>query len=299
MNVSLSTDGGTTWSSVAHSVSIGSFSNPAQNGVRPWFRLSARGGAPLDVTPRALGLASVSNLRDVGGYRTRSGQWVRMGVMYRSNALATSESPSDRAVVASLGLGQVYDLRQPFEIKNVPDVVPEGVQYQNLKVADSFTFPEAPTTPTEARMYMEDLERQMVNSASGKASFAALLNGLATSEGAQLWHCTAGKDRTGWGAAVVLTLLGVDPDTVMKDYLLSNDYYYNSPEVQALLASFPATEREVTAQIHLVHPSYLQAGLDEVKAKYGTMENYVIDGLGISPNTVKALKQRMLTKGVN
>lgn len=85
----------------------------------------------------------------------------------------------------------------------------------------------------------------------------------------------------------------------MKDYLLSNDYWYNSPGIQAWLASLPEAQRVIYNEFTFLRPSYLRAGLDEVESQYGTMENYVITGLGVSPDTVKALKKRMLSKGVN
>jgi protein-tyrosine phosphatase len=87
-----------------------------------WIRLVPTVGEPLVLTVRDLGLASDPNLRDIGGYRTTDGQWVRMGVVYRSQAL--SLSPADLAVVDNLGITADYDLRTTEEIAESPDVVP-------------------------------------------------------------------------------------------------------------------------------------------------------------------------------
>src|ERR1700722_11616422 len=97
-----------------------------------WFRLvPSRGGAPA-VTKRHLGRASTPNLRAMGGYRTPDGQWVRMGVVYRSQAL--SLPAADLAVVDTLGIPGAYDLRTPAEIAATPDVVPAGAAYLSLNV---------------------------------------------------------------------------------------------------------------------------------------------------------------------
>jgi protein-tyrosine phosphatase len=292
--VSQSDDGGRTWHRIARNLTTGSLALPAVAGSdRLWFRLQTRGGAPLELAARSLGLASVPNLRDAGGYRTIDGRWVRMGVFYRSSALAFS--PADLAAVEDLGIRDVYDLRTPDEATKTPDVLPAGAERHSLNVLGTGTPGIAATTPEQARAAMENLERQMVTSQAGKAAYAELINSLATEDGAQLWHCTAGKDRTGWASAVVLTLLGVDKDTVMNDYLLSNSYYFQSPAVQSLLASLPESQRSVMREFFVVAPSYLEAGLDEVKARYGTMDRYVVEGLGVSPATVAKLQARLLT----
>jgi protein-tyrosine phosphatase len=259
-----------------------------------WFRLVPGHGAWLTVTQRDLDLASNPNLRDIGGYRTTNGQWVLMGVVYRSQAL--SLSAVDLAVVDTLGITGAYDLRTPAEIASTPGVVPAGARYLSLNVLgkDSPSIPSV-TSAAQAQECMEDLGREYVISAPARAAFGTLLTDIADSSGAQLYHCSAGKDRTGWATAVILTLLGVPAETVMSDYLLSKTHYYDSPAVQDMLSALPAAKSAIYGRILDVEPAYLQAGLDQVAAGYGSMYHYVHQGLGLSDATVAKLRYRLLT----
>jgi protein-tyrosine phosphatase len=98
--------------------------------ARPWLKLVPDHGAPLIVASRYLGLSSVLNARDAGGYRTADGQWVKSGLLYRTAALTPTSS--DLSLLDSLGISTDYDLRTPGEIATTPDTVPAGASYANL-----------------------------------------------------------------------------------------------------------------------------------------------------------------------
>ena len=259
-----------------------------------WIRLVPADGAPLVLTVRDLGLASDPNLRDVGGYRTTDGQWVRMGAVYRSQAL--SLSAADLPAVNALGITADYDLRTTSEIAQAPDVVPAGAAYRNLNVLSDVSLTPTLTSPAAAEQYMQEMEQDFVTDPTARAAFGDLLTGVADSKGASLYHCTAGKDRTGWASAVLLTLLGVPQDTVVDDYLLSNTYYYDSPAVQAMLKQMPAAQAAVYAPVLQVQASYLQAGFKQVAADYGSMYDYAVHGLGLSPKTIAKLRAKLLVR---
>jgi protein-tyrosine phosphatase len=253
-----------------------------------WIRLVPTVGAPLVLTVRDLGLASDPNLRDIGGYRTTDGQWVRMGVVYRSQALALS--PADLTVINSLGITADFDLRTAEEIAASPDVIPAGASYTNLNVMADISLTPTLTSPASAEQYMDEIEQDFVTNPTTQAGFGTLLTDIANSNGAVLYHCTAGKDRTGWATAVLLTLLGVPRVTVVQDYLLSNTYYFDSPAVQAELKAMPAAY----APLLEVQASYLQAGFAQVTASYGSMYGYAVHGLGLSPQTIAKLRHKLL-----
>ncbi len=109
-----------------------------------------------------------------------------------------------------------------------------------------------------------------------------------------LFHCTAGKDRTGWAATVILTLLGADEETVEREYLSVNPAVRQAfaPLIEGFVAQ--GGDPEIALAVIGVVPQYLAAGLDEVAARYGTMEKYVREGLGVPDETVSRLRSRLI-----
>ena len=187
----------------------------------------------------SLGIASVPNLRDLGGYETTNGATVVHGLVYRSNQLAPI-SPEDMEKIAQLGLKNDYDLRTEAERTPVPDQLPPGVNNIWLDVLKDATG-SAPTNllallqnPKEGNKALGDGKieaifitsyREFVSLPSAKTAYHELFTSLDDQNKLPaLFHCTTGKDRTGWAAAALLTLLDVPRETVMKYYLRSNDY---------------------------------------------------------------------------
>lgn len=262
--------------------------------------LSACGGGGLssDVadTPR---LASVDNFRDVGGaaggYQTVDGRQVRLGVFYRSNTLTLSTA--DKAVIDTLRIANVYDLRTPGEIARTADVIPAGAAYRNINVtgeSDEVVPPEA--LPGGAIAAMESAERAYVTGAAQRAGYGALLTQLANNPGAQLFHSTAGKDRAGWVAALLLSIANVPLDVIVQDYLLTNTYSGVSinRQVAAVQVQHGAATAALDAPLFSVQESFLQAGFDQVQASYGTMLGYLTVGLGLSQASVDTLRDRLV-----
>ncbi len=251
-------------------------------------------------TPR---LAGMDNFRDIAGtteaYTTSHDGVMRAGVFYRANAL--TPTASDLTVLNSLGISDVYDLRTASEIASTPDTLPEGASYTHIDILGSTSSGAnitsiSLTTAAEARAMMEDANRSFVSDATIRGQFTTLFNDLAAADGAALFHCTAGKDRTGWTAAVLLSIAGVDDATIMENYLATNDY--TAARVAATLAAMPASMAEVYAPLLGVEASYLQAGLDQVAAEYGSMDNYLKQGLGLTQETLYVLRGKMVRYAV-
>lgn len=250
-------------------------------------------------TPR---LGSLDNFRDIAGttdhYATRHHGTLRAGVFYRSNAL--TPNAADLAILNTLGIRDVYDLRTPGEIATTPDITPEGALYTNLDIIGNSSSGSTITnisfsSAQQARTMMQQTNRAFVNDAGMRGQFAVLFNQLAAADGAALFHCTAGKDRTGWTAAVLLSLAGVDEANIMSNYLATNDY--TAARVAATLAAMPSSMAAIYAPLLGVDASYLQAGLDEVRAQYGSMDNYLKQGLGLSQETLYVLRGKMVRYG--
>ncbi|MFD9307381.1 tyrosine-protein phosphatase [Streptomyces sp. NPDC060048] len=260
---------------------------------RQWFDFAAERGGNLRLADRLIKLEGAANFRDAGGYRTTSGQWVKMGEIYRSDAL-DKLTGDDLAKLQRLRVKTVFDLRTESERTKDADKVPAGATYV---VADVFAgappFQSMPTSPDEAVKAMVDAERAMVGGEGGKKAYTRVFEGMERDrDRAVLFHCTAGKDRTGWANASLLTALGVPGETVMADYLASNDYRKAAND--AVLSHLPAAQAAVYKPMLDVRPEYLNAGYEEVEAAYGTFDNYLGNGLGIDARELKQLKKDLL-----
>ncbi|GAA2158026.1 tyrosine-protein phosphatase [Actinomadura napierensis] len=260
---------------------------------RWWFELVPDRGGSLTLADRSLHLASAPNLRDAGGYRTADGHWVRMGVLYRSGDLGRLTG-ADVAKLKRLGLRTVYDLRTPTEQAASPDRLPAGTRTVTANVSGTADTNISITTPEAAAQLMVDGEKGMVSSDTGRAAYRSLLGAAGDrTSAALLYHCTAGKDRTGWASAAILTALGVPRDTVMHDYLLSNTY--RAAENAATLAQLPEAQRAIYKPLLDVRPEYLNSGFDEVEAKYGSFDRYLAQGLGLTSHDLRDLRAQLLT----
>jgi len=258
---------------------------------------------------QSLGIASVPNLRDLGGYRTSKGATVASGLAYRSNQL-NGISQDDMKKLSKLGLKVILDLRTWAERSARPDELPSGTKFVWLDVlADS---PQA--GPAQLEKLMQDPKkanaelgggkveaafqasyREFVSLPSAKKGFRNLFLSLGDkSQLPALFHCTTGKDRTGWAAAALLTLLGVPRDKVYEDYLRSNDYII--PAYKKVIDGFVAAggDRNIPLAILGVKKEYLDAAFDEMQKKYGSIEKYFSKGLGIDAAQQKAIRDQYL-----
>ncbi|MFE3788890.1 tyrosine-protein phosphatase [Streptomyces goshikiensis] len=260
---------------------------------RQWFDFTPQRGQRLRLADRLIALEGTANFRDAGGYRTTGGQWVKMGEIYRSDAL-NKLTPNDLAKLQRLRVKTVFDLRMQDERTKDADQVPAGARYVVADVfAGSPSFQTLPKSPDEAVKSMIDAEKTMVSGDGGKKAYTRVFEGIGTDrDRSVLFHCTAGKDRTGWANATLLTALGVPQETVMADYLASNDYRKAANE--AILSHLPAAQAAVYKPLLDVRPAYLNSGYDEVKATYGTFDRYLKDGLGIDARELKELKRDLL-----
>jgi len=255
-------------------------------------------------------LRTLPNLRDVGGCATRDGHLVRTGVLFRSDRLVKL-SRADLASLGGLGLRKVYDLRTQAEQAAQPDELPSGSQNVLLDVLHSDGQNSIPARlmrlvadPPGAQValgdgkgmaMMEGEYRKYVTLPSARASYRRLYLDLAHPQSLPaLYHCTAGKDRTGWATAALLTFLGVPEETVMRDYLLSNDFVL--PKYQKALEAFRARggNPDLWLPVLGVEREYLETAFAEMRAQYGDIEGYLQDGLGINAADRQALRNRFL-----
>ncbi|MEU9255254.1 tyrosine-protein phosphatase [Streptomyces sp. NPDC048270] len=257
---------------------------------------------------------TVANLRDLGGTPLSGGRTVRPGLVLRSGQLDRLDVDADPAV-AALGLRTVIDFRTEAERADHPDRIPAGIRLLTADVlADKMNARSGPTPPAaqlkdllsdpvvaeehlgggRAQALFGDLYRSFVHSASAQAAYRLLLTEAADPDaGPLLFHCTAGKDRTGWGATVILSLLGADDDTLMAEYLSVNPAVKQAfaPMIEGFTGA--GGDPDIALALIGVFPSYLESALDEVATRYGSMDKYVREGLGVGAETVEALRTRL------
>lgn len=272
---------------------------------RPYFELVPDTGRSLVVAERLLPLEGAHNFRDLGGYPTEDGRRVRWGVLYRSDHLG-SLTDDDLAYLEQLHIRTVCDFRGASERESEPDRLgaSEVPRHVNPAIADE-------------RFAMEELRDRLVTGDLGSIDFANLLvegnRAFARDYGDQyarfldlvqdpsnlplVFHCTAGKDRAGFAAAVLLTALGVSEKDVVRDYLLTQPYTQAHIEKTLRtirLVSFFRTDVERVRPLLGVQESYIRAGLDTAKQDHGSLEAYLDDALGLDPKRRAALRDLLL-----
>ncbi|WP_121187963.1 tyrosine-protein phosphatase [Nocardiopsis sp. Huas11] len=251
-------------------------------------------------------LPSAPNFRDLGGLRSASGRTVRPGLLYRSDALH-SVSTEDLAAYHGLGIRQLVDLRTPVERERLPDIVPDGAEYAVVAVqgqnAAGANFTDTLADPDAARAVFADgaaerfmyaVYRELVADEEALTGYRELVERVATGPSSLVFHCSAGKDRTGWGAAIILTLLGVDRADVLADYLASNERQANTDAWMRRLSVNSGLDWEDVAPMTRVRPAYLETAFAHVDEVYGSFDQYVADGLKISETVVERLRERLL-----
>ncbi|MFI9718616.1 tyrosine-protein phosphatase [Streptomyces sp. NPDC052396] len=253
--------------------------------------------------------STISNLRDLGGVALRGNSAVRPGLLLRSGALDRLDTAADPAV-AALGIRTVVDLRTEHERRERPDRLPAGARLIVADVLPDGVAGEAvpPTLASvlgsplaaeehlgggKAEKLMCESYRAFVTSEAACRAYGLLLSALAEPDcGPVLFHCTAGKDRTGWAATVLLLLLGADEATAEREYLAV------VPAVR--LAFAPLLDRFLAAggdpaiadAVFGVRPAYLASALEEMRHHYGSVEGYVRLGLGLRGAAVDRIRAR-------
>jgi protein tyrosine/serine phosphatase len=252
-----------------------------------------------DAPTELLRLASADNFRDVAGtgagYPTRDGGHVRRGVFYRSNELQLTDADAD--ALARLGITAVHDLRSTREVEAHPDVDVPGAVWQHVEVAGiPMEMVDGLADTAAAERVMREVYDAFVRSPAARASYARLLTSLATGERPQLFHCTAGKDRTGWAAVLLLEIAGVDRDTILADYLLTNAVSSSTREKYlALIAEHLGPDKvAVYEPTMVVEPGYLRAAYDAVAADHGSIDGYLRDGLGLDDDVLERLRDSLV-----
>ncbi len=253
---------------------------------------------------RRLDLEGAPNIRDLGGYETLDGSTTRWGRIFRAGRLSAL-TPRDKAQLQKFNLRVICDFRREDEyLKDVTDLgdfaeaaihnlaISPGDHTQSIAMSD---FQSVNGEQMFEWMVLINRELALKQTHTYRRMFELL---MANEEGAFLFHCSAGKDRTGFAAALILSALDVPRETIMEDYLLTAQYYPPKGELEYLASKY--TER--TSDVDLsafqalmdTREEYLTAAFNAIEEHYDSVDDYLKAELGIGKRQREALKSRYL-----
>ena len=261
---------------------------------RHFVSVAPEGGGPAAVAAdRRIGFEGVSNFRDLGGYRTATGGRTRWGLVYRADALH-GLTADDLELYASLGVGLVIDLRSdmerderpnPMASESLPLVLQREGSTGNILMGETMEEGER----VLARLYLSHLEL-------GAERIGEILRAMAAPEGLPaVFHCHAGKDRTGMIAAVLLEALGVDRATILDDYELTARYRARAHQEGTFRSLVERGLPPEAAAGVLTSPRWAMAeALEALDSTYGGVETYLTGPAGIDPSDLDGLRARLV-----
>lgn len=264
---------------------------------------------------RFLNIAELKNARQLGGYIGADGRPVKDGLLIRTEGLDKLSDAAAADLAKQYAIAYVVDFRMEYERalaadKEIPGATNEWITVYEMDMTD----PEIAQLMVKISKAENELQKsveyaktgrlatlytEILLSDRGQKGYARFFEILLNADGPVLWHCTYGKDRTGVAAALLLYALGVDEDTIMEDFLLTNEVYReNITKMEAGLKAAgydDAVVGEAQAMAG-VKGEYLKAAFDAVKKEYGSMENYIRNQLGVSDEALHQLREKYLEK---
>ncbi len=271
----------------------------------------------VSLETQAIELDGVGNARQLGGYVCADGRKIKDDVLLRSAALSTLTDEGAKTLAEKYHLRYVFDFRTETERKVQPDKEVEGAENVWLPMFTSSLYDdetvaaimEARRTNDPEQAYitlakhhgLSTIYSKMLLTDEGKKAYSEFFDKLLTVEDGEavLWHCSQGKDRAGMAAVLLLYALGADEDTIKQDYLLTNDAY-NKDRIagsEAHAAELGLTEDETKEYVGTaiaVYEDFFNIAIDGVKAEYGSVENYLTEGLGLTDDDIIALRDKFL-----
>ena len=275
---------------------------------RAYFTIKPEGAPPFVVASRVLPLQGGRNFRDLGGYKTEDGRTVKWGKLYRSGFLHDL-TDADYDYIDDLNIKTVVDFRTTEERHSEPtqwrDAATEFLSWDYSMDASGFfrdRFSKADLSVKDSAAAMAALYPAMLE--EHKDRYSALFKRLLVNDAPLTFHCTAGKDRTGIAAALLLTALGVSRETVIADYAMtetvldyskmiaaSKDSASDKHNPNAFLASLP---QEVVWPLMRSDPAYIRAAIAEMEEQHGSVLGYIETELGVSNQDIQRLRARLL-----
>jgi protein-tyrosine phosphatase len=239
---------------------------------------------------RLLDLEGCLNFRDLGGYRTRDGRSVRWGRLFRSDALHHLTPADLRLVRDEIGIRTIVDLRSSIERSRepIPSLAAPPIRVHHIPLFDRERPANAPALP------LDEIYRILLLIA--RDPIARIVRVLAETRDPALFHCAAGKDRTGLVAAVVLGALGVRDEDIVEDYAATRRSLERIVDRLRTSASYDYVFTELPPDTLHAEPETMERLLAHVAGEYGSMRGYLRDS-GVDEAELAALEASLLTEG--
>lgn len=271
-------------------------------GTRPYFLIKAANGKKVWIAERTLALTGGQNFRDIGGYTGFKGQTVRWGKVFRAASMA-GYTQEDQALLKRIGVSSIIDLRSTGERKGDINswMAGAGLGYWSRDYDLSGGNLGGLANMDRSKITPDFMRAMMIKGYQGfpkeqapsyREMFARLIGNAAP----LALNCTAGKDRTGLGTALILTALGVPYETVKADFLISNTALdVSKPGADRMLKAVQsALSPEVAAPLIGVEGQYLDAAFAQIKSDFGSVQAYLENELGVDAKALKMLRKRLL-----
>jgi len=258
----------------------------------------------------SIGLSGVDNARELGGYVTTSGKTVKFGALLRTARLSGATKADKKKLTKTYKLLYDIDLRKDSEVDDYPDPELDGVTYvqlSNLGLGipdvtfdswEDFAHVAMATQKGVINMHMTNEYRQLVTDETSLECYREMFQLLLKANGrAVLWHCSSGKDRTGVAAILILSALGVDKETCIQDYMLTNYYlkeYRDDLEQDVLKYTGSQWIADDIKWCDGTRREWIETSFDCIDEHYGSMDNFLHEAMGLSNSDLKKLRKAYL-----
>ncbi|MGX7245384.1 tyrosine-protein phosphatase [Enterococcus quebecensis] len=251
-------------------------------------------------------MVTITNFRDIGGIKNKEGKQIKKDVFLRSGELSSLTKEDENRLETTYRLGKIIDLRSEAEVEERPDMSVPKTEYIHIDILEDIQDEGASIgdfvkigSPEKSASYMKKLYEDIaLNSTSQKGynQFFEEILALQKQESI-LFHCFAGKDRTGIAAVLILETLGVPKEAIYKDYLLTNDLRKKENAMILEQAKKAELEEANLEALHValnVDSSYLDNFYETVQKNYGDVDTYLRQAIGIDKGTKETLNHRFV-----
>lgn len=246
-----------------------------------------------DVSRNEIQLKKVNNFRFLGGIKNTEGKNLKDSIFFRSANLHKLKKGSFRKF-SDLRIKTVIDLRTDSEMSKHPDQLPDVVKFEHLAAFNDREdqLNQAKKLVMKGKVNAKDAEKKMLDfyrdyPVEHPEIIKEIIHNILGSEAPVLYHCTAGKDRTGMISMLLLTILKFDKETIYQDYLQSNNQRQKIIEKRFNLAHslhflYPKMDIGVLEELSWIKPEFMDETIRSIETKYGSMDNYIHNILGVS-----------------